>query len=114
MGRITIKSNIINWEISQGSSADIAINKTDGWAIYDQIVMDFKIAKNINSRSLLRLIPGKGITIIDNILTISLTSEQTTGFYSNIIHADIRLGIGNQVLDPIPFLITLKDTVTKL
>jgi hypothetical protein len=114
MSRITIKSNIINWEINQGSSADVAINKSDGWTMYDEIVMDFKIGKNINGRSFLRLLPGDGMTIDGNVLLVSLKSDQTRQFPSKIIYADIRLRIGVQILDPIPFILTLKDTVTRL
>lgn len=114
MSLISIKSNTIYWEIARGTSAEIALNKPDGWDIYDQIVMDLKPEKDIQSFSMLRLTPGAGLLIEGNRLIVSLTYQQTTVLRGKQIHADIKLRIGSEVIPPIPFLITVKDTVTKL
>lgn len=114
MSQISIKANTIYWDIARGTSAEIALNKPDGWAIYDQIVMDLKPERDINSFSMLRLTPGAGLIIEGNRLIISLTYQQTTTLRAKQVYADIKLRIGSEVIPPIPFVITVKDTVTKL
>lgn len=114
MNKVSIKSNTVFWEIDRGTSAEIAINKSDGWAMYDEIVMDFKSEKDINQFSMLRLTPGAGIVIDGTRLIIRLSKDQTTALKAKTIFSDIKLRIGTEVLDPIPFQITINQTVTKI
>lgn len=114
MSNIAIKSNTIFWEIDRNTSAQITINKADGWAMYDEIIMDFKAEKDINSFYMLRLTPGSGITIDGIRLIIALTYAQTAVLKGKQIYADIKPRIGNQVITPIPFVIPIKDTVTRI
>ena len=114
MSQISLKNNTIYWEIDRNTSAEIVINKADGWAMYDEIVMDFKPEKDVQSFYMLRLSAGSGITIDGTRLIVSLTFAQTAVLKGRGIHADIKLPIGTKVIKPIPFLITNKDTVTHL
>lgn len=114
MSQISLKNNTIHWEIDRNTSAEMAINKSTGWAMFDEIIMDFKPEKDINSFYMLRLSLGNGITIDGTRLIIALTFAQTAVLKGRQIHADIKLRIGAQVIKPIPYLIIVKDTVTKL
>lgn len=114
MSEIAVTNNTIQWAINKGTTSSIAINKSDGWAMYDQIRMEFKELKEVNFPSFLTLTVGAGLTISGNRLIISITYAQSLLFASSVIHADIKLKIGTEVIAPIPFLITITDTVTKL
>lgn len=114
MSKVSINSKGILWEIDRGTSARLVINKPDGWAMYDEIVMDLKAEKDINQYSMLRLTPGSGMTIDGIRLIIPLTKDQTTTLKSKTIFSDIKLRIGTEVVDPIPVQIILNQTVTKI
>lgn len=114
MSEISVSQNQILWEIPKGTSASIALNKTDGWAMYDEIKMDFKNTKRIDADPILTLTVGSGLTITGTRLYISLTYGQVAAFKNTTIHADVKLRIGTDVIDPIPFLITIPETVTKI
>lgn len=114
MSKVSIKSNTILWEIDRGTSARLVINKPDGWAMYDEIVMDFKSEKDINQFSMLRLSLIFGMNIQATLLIIPLSKEQTTTLKGKIIFSDIKLRIGTEVVDPIPVQIILNQTVTKI
>jgi hypothetical protein len=114
MSEIAVSSNTVIWNIPKGTSAQISINKSNGWAMYDLIRMDFKNLKEINSPVIFSLTIGNGLTIDGNRLIISLTYQQTSLFVNPIIHADVKLRIGTEVIEPIPFLINITETVTKL
>jgi len=114
MSTITVKNNTIHWEILRGVNAYTVINKSTGWAMYDEIRMDFKPEKDIDSFPMLTLTPGNGMTIDGNKLIISVTKEQATVLRRKQIYADIKCRIGSVVEPPIPFLVPIKDTVTKL
>jgi hypothetical protein len=111
---ITTKSGMILWDIQKGTSAELAISKSDGWDMYDEIRMDIKNDRDILSHAILKLNPGNGITLDSNRLLVSLTYGQTAALRQKVVYADIKLRIGSTVLDPIPIQITLKETVTKL
>ena len=114
MSQIAVSNNTINWTVSKGTSFEIVINKSTGWAMYDEIKMDFKYLKEVNSPSFLTLTVGGGFVIDGNRLIGSVSYAQSLLFSNEIIHADIKLRIGREVLEPIPFLINVKDTVTHL
>ena len=114
METINVSQNVIYWEIKRGVSQHTSIYKSDGWGMFDEIVMDFKLKKDINYPAELRLTVGNGITIDGNDLIVSLTYEQTADFRVRNMYADIKLKIGTEVIDPIPYVINIVDTVTKL
>jgi hypothetical protein len=114
MSKISIKNKTINWEILRGVNAYMVIKKSTGWAMYDEIRMDFKPEKDINSFPILRINPGNGITIDGVYLIVNLTKNQTTVLKGKLVHADIKLRIGAEVDYSIPYLITIKESVTKL
>lgn len=114
MSNVSINGNTIYRTILRGTSAEIVINKADGWDMYDEIIMDFKLKKDLNYQSELRLTVGEGIVIDGTHLIISLSYEQTGEFRVRNMFADIKLRIGNIVIPPIPFAITISDTVTKV
>lgn len=111
---ITTKSGTILWEIQKGTSAELALTKSDGWAMYDEVRMDIKPERDITSFPLLKLTPGSGLTIDGTRLLVSLSYAQTAALRAKMVYADIKLRIGAEVIAPIPIQITLKDTVTKL
>lgn len=82
--------------------------------MYDEIRMDLKTSNDIAAYSSLRLTIGSGLRIDNNRLIISLSYQQTTALPAKQLFADIKLKIGTEVIAPIPFLITITDTVTKL
>ena len=114
MGDITVNANTIYWTILRGTSAIMTINKPDGWAMYDEIIMDFKLKKDLNYPADLRLTVGAGLTIDGTRLIISINYEQTGEFRVRNIFADIKLKIGSVVIPPIEFAIAITDTVTKV
>ena len=114
MSKVSIKSNTILWEIDRGTSVRLVINKPDGWAMCDEIVMDFKSKKDINEFSMLRLSLISGMKIEGTRLIIPLSKEQTTALRGQTIFSDIKQRIGTEVLDPIPVQINMNQTVTKL
>lgn len=114
MSDITVNANTIYWTILRGTSAIKAINKADGWAMYDEIIMDFKLKKDLNYPADLRLTVGDGLVIDGNRLIISVNYEQTGEFRVRNMFADIKLKIGSVVIPPIQFVITITDTVTKV
>lgn len=111
---VSINANIISWPILRGTTSSIVINKTDGWAMYDEILMDFKLKKDLNYPADLRLTVGEGLVIDGTRLIASLSYEQTGQFRVRNMFADIKLKIGNVVIPPIPFVIIINDTVTKV
>lgn len=82
--------------------------------MYDEIVMDFKLSKDLKAARVLRLEAGSGISIDGNALSISLGYEQTAMLRSGQLYADIKLRTGNTVIKPIPFAIHVQETVTEL
>ena len=114
MSKVSIKSNTILWEIDRGTSARLVINKPGGWAMYDEMVMDFKPEKDINEFSMLRKTPGSGMVIDGTLLIIPLGKDQTTSLRPKKIFSDIKLRIGTEVLPPIPVEITFNQTVSKI
>lgn len=114
MSGITISDNVILWEFDKGTSASCVINKADGWAMYDEIVMELKPIKDINALPSLRLIIGSGLTVTGTSLLIEITYAQTKALRNKTIHADIKLKAGEEVTTPIPFLITNNNSVTDL
>jgi hypothetical protein len=114
MSNVSINGNTIYWTILRGTSAQIPLTKSDGWAMYDEIIMDFKLKKDLKYPSELRLTVGEGIIIDGTHLIVSLSYEQTGEFRVRNMFADIKLRIGNIVIPPIPFAITITDTVTEV
>lgn len=116
MGVITIndKKDTILWEIEKGVSESFVINKSDGWAMYDEIQMDFKYVKLINSPAFLSLSLGNGLTRDGIRLIGSLTYDQTASFQIQTIQSDIKGKIGSIVGKSIPVIINVKETVTKI
>ena len=116
MGKITISEDktTILWEIEKGVSESFVINKSDGWAMYDEIQMDFKYVKLINSPAFLSLSLGNGLTRDGTRLIGSLTDDQTASFQIQTIQSDIKTKIGSTIGKPIPVIVTVKETVTKI
>jgi hypothetical protein len=114
MNAISINANTVSWSILRGVTAETVINKANGWAMYDEIVMDLKLKKDINYPADLQLTIGNGLTINGISLIISISYEQTAELRVRNMFADIKLKIGDIVLTPIPFNISIYDTVTKV
>lgn len=108
------KNGTIVWAIAKGSSASAVINKADGWAMYDEIVMDLKISRDLEGSRVLRLSVGDGLIISGNALQIKLSYEQTSKLRGGKMYADVKLRINMEVLPPIPFELIVNETVTKI
>ena len=113
MGRITSKDNTLYWTIQRNVTETVTIIKSNGW-LYDEILMDFKQDKDINDFAIKSLTVGNGLTVNGNNLTITLSYEETTLLNQTRLYADIKLRLGSSVIPPIPMIITINQTVTKV
>lgn len=114
MSLITISNNTILWTIEKGVSEQLVINKSDGWAMYDEIQMDFKYVKLINSPAFLSLSLGSGMTIDGIRLIASLTPEQTAAFQIKKVVSDIKTKTGDVIGKLVPVIVNVNETVTKI
>lgn len=111
---ISTKKGILYWTIQKGVTSPVTIIKSDGWDAYDEILMEFKQEKELSTYPILTLSVGDGLTIDGNNLLINLTYEQTASIEQCQLFADIKLKIGNVVIPPIPFVVTIEETVTNI
>lgn len=114
MSKVTIQNNKIVWQISRGISENLSLSSSSGWDQYDSILMDIKSSNNLDESPILRLRIGDGLSISESLLIISLSYEQTRKLKSGNLYADIKLRLAGQVLEPIPFLIQVSNTVTDM
>ena len=113
MGKVVSKDGVLHWFIQNGVTETLVISKPDGW-VYDEILMDFKQDKNINASSIKSLTVNDGITISGTELAIELTYTETTTLDQTKLFSDIKLRTGTIVLPPIPLIIIINQTVTKV
>lgn len=111
---ISTKKGILYWTIQKGVTAAVTIIKADGWAMYDEILMEFKQDNELSTYPILTLSEGEGLVVDGDNLIINLTYSQTALIKQNRLFSDIKLKIGSVVIAPIPFVVTIAETVTNI
>ena len=114
MPNVTIKNNTVVWTISRGVSESLTINSSAGWAQYDLIVLDLKVNKALEEYPLLRLTVGKGLTISGDLLIINISYQTSSALPAGLLNADIKLKLAGIVLPPVPIILQVQNTVSKV
>lgn len=114
MPNVTVQSNTIVWKIIRGTSAILNLTNPAGWDQYDEILMHIKKTRELDESPLIRLMPDDGLLVNAQLLTISISNAQSKKLKAGNLYADIKLKLAGKVLDPIPFLIQISNSVTNM